>query len=237
MKELLVALVELQKIEVEVDKIRAAQKNLPLRLNELDAEFNELCAEFDQKKLEFEEQQKIKREKDRQLLAGQDAMKKTKGRLSEVKTNKEYQSMLKEIETSTFKSGKLEEEIIGLLEKLEGAANEMKLREAQFEAARRNHEEKKQKLKDDIESLTEKLEESAAKSVQLRQALPADVLRKYDRIKTFANGVAIVPVWKEVCYGCHMAIPPQMYNEIQQKTELMTCPNCNRILYWEDRSN
>jgi predicted nucleic acid-binding Zn-ribbon protein len=46
----------------------------------------------------------------------------------------------------------------------------------------------------------------------------------------------VVAVWKEVCDGCHMSIPPQLYNELQKSNELITCPSCSRIIYWENRN-
>jgi predicted nucleic acid-binding Zn-ribbon protein len=44
--------------------------------------------------------------------------------------------------------------------------------------------------------------------------------------------LAVVSVWKEVCNGCHMNLPPQLYIELQKSFELHSCPNCNRIIYW-----
>ncbi len=237
MKELLARLIEVQKMEAEAEKIQTAQKNLPTRLHTLEAEFQVVCEAIEHKRKEFDEKQKQKREKERQLQAGQEALKRTRDRLSEVKTNKEYQSMLKEIETSLLKNGKLEDEIISLLDGLEGLAGEMKSEEQVFEVSRRSYEEEKQMIQARIGSLTGKLDDCLLKSEKLKMEMPADIIKKYEKIKkVVGNGVAVVPVWKEVCYGCHMAIPPQMYNELQTLDEIVTCPNCNRIIYWEDRT-
>jgi len=233
LKELLVKLVELQKLELEAEKIRSRQKNLPIRLNELDEEFKVLRDAIEQNRKEFEDKQKLKREKDRQLQAGQEALKKTRDRLSEVKTNKEYQSMLKEIETSETKNGKIEEEIIMLLDGLDGYSRDMKQKEGDFESSRLAYEDKKKELQADVDSLQGRLEELLLDIQTIREDTHPDLLKKYDKIKAFANGVAVVPVRKEVCSGCHMAIPPQMYNELQTGHEILTCPNCNRIIFRE----
>jgi hypothetical protein len=237
LKELLGKLIELQKRETEAEKIRSLQKTLPNRLNEMEEAFKVSCAAFEQKREEFEERQKLKREKDRQLQAAQEALKRTRQRLTEVKTNKEYQSMLKEIETSESKNGKLEEEIVALLEGLDSSAKDMKATDGEYEAFKQSHEEQKQTMQAEIESLSAKLDGFDGEIEELKQGLPPDIIRKYERIKRVGRGVAVVPVWKEVCYGCHMAIPPQMYNELQTANELFTCPNCNRIIFWEDRSS
>jgi predicted nucleic acid-binding Zn-ribbon protein len=233
LKELLVKLVELQKLELEAEKIRRRQKNLPIRLTELDEEFKVLRDAIERSRNEFEDKQKLKREKDRQLQVGQEAMKKTRDRLSEVKTNKEYQSMLKEIESSEKKNGKIEEEIISLLDGIESASREMKQQEGDFETSCIAYEDKKRELHADVDSLQGRLEELLRDVETMRKDISPDLLKRYDRIKAFANGVAVVPVQKEICSGCHMAIPPQMYNELQTGSEILTCPNCNRIIFRE----
>ena len=69
----------------------------------------------------------------------------------------------------------------------------------------------------------------------IRGQINDDLLKKYDILREKRNGQAVVPAWKEVCNGCHMNIPPQMYNELQKPEILMLCPNCNRIIYWENK--
>lgn len=233
MKDLLEKLVQLQKLEIEAAKIRGRQKNLPIRLRELDEEFKVFRDAIERSRMEFEDKQKLKREKDRQLQAGQEAMKKTRDRLSEVKTNKEYQSMLKEIEASEKRNGKIEEEIIILLDGLESASREMKQQEGDFESSRLVYEDKKKELQGGVDSLEGRLEELLRDVETIRKDISPDLLKKYDRIKAFANGVAVVAVQREICSGCHMAIPPQMYNELQTGSEILTCPNCNRIIFRE----
>jgi predicted nucleic acid-binding Zn-ribbon protein len=233
LKDLLEKLVELQKLEIEAEKIRSLHKNLPIRIRELDEEFKVFQDAIERRRMDFEDKQKLKKEKDRQLQAGQEAMKKTRDRLSEVKTNKEYQSMLKEIETSEKKNGKIEEEIIILLDGLEVASREMKQQEGEFETSRLAYENKKKELQDNVDSLQGRMKELLGGVETMRKDISPDLLRRYDRIKAFANGVAVVPVRKEICSGCHMAIPPQMYNELQTGSEILTCPNCNRIIFRE----
>ena len=54
------------------------------------------------------------------------------------------------------------------------------------------------------------------------------------RVKKSNKGVGVISVWKAVCNGCHMNIPPQLYNELQKTKELLSCPNCNRIMYFQN---
>jgi len=56
-------------------------------------------------------------------------------------------------------------------------------------------------------------------------------------IKARRNGIAIVAVSRGICSGCHMNIPPQLYNELQRSEQILCCPNCNRILYWDETAD
>jgi len=72
------------------------------------------------------------------------------------------------------------------------------------------------------------------KRVALQQNVSAELISRYERIKKRNKGIGVTFVWKAVCNGCHMNIPPQLYNEVQRSEELFSCPNCNRIIYFQD---
>jgi predicted nucleic acid-binding Zn-ribbon protein len=232
----LMFLIELQKMESAAGRIHAKKRNLPAQVNNLNEEFKAFCDILETEREQMESLRKRRREKDAQLLAGQQSLKRTRERLFEVKTNKEYQSILKEIEIFEGKNSKMEDEVITLLDELDHHEAALKTKEEELEARRRRYEEEKARLEAELNSLAEELNGHLLKSGELRKKVPAELLRKYEQIKGAGRGVAVVAVWKEVCDGCHMSIPPQLYNELQKTTALITCPNCNRIIYWENRN-
>lgn len=237
MKEQLVSLIELQKMESAAGRIQAKKRNLPAQVNKLDEEFKAFCDILEAERVQMEDLRKRRREKDAQLLAGQQSLKKTRERLFEVKTNKEYQSMLKEIEIFEGKNSRMEDEVIALLDELDRHEAALKIKEEELAARRRSYEEEKSTLEAELNSLAEELDGYLRKSGELKKEIPGELLRKYEQIKGAGRGVAVVAVWKEICDGCHMSIPPQLYNQLQKTTTLITCPNCNRIIYWENRNN
>ncbi len=237
MREQLALLIELQKAESAAGRIQARKKELPGQLEALEKEFGAVCAVVDSAREQLEGLRKRRREKDTQLQTAQETLKRTRERLLDVKTNKEYQSMLKEIETIEAKNSRTEDEIISLLDELDQVERTVKAKEQELNAGRKGFEEEKARLAQELDSLTEELAVSVRMSDDLRGKIPAELLKKYEQIKTIRRGLAVVSVWKEVCDGCHMSIPPQMYNDLQKSTKILnTCPNCNRILYWENRN-
>jgi len=236
LKEQLALLIELQKMESAAGRITARKKALPVQMEALETESSAHSAVVETEREQLESLRKRRREKDSQLQAGQETLKKTRERLLDVKTNKEYQSILKEIETLEAKNSRMEDEIISLLDQLDALETAVKTKEAELNASRSRYEEEKTKMAEELNSIAEELTVCVRKSDALKKKIPDHLFRKYEQIKGAGRGLAVVSVWKEVCDGCHMSIPPQLYNELQKSTLLITCPNCNRIIYWENRN-
>jgi len=235
LKQQLALLIELQKTESSAGRIIAKKNELPVQMSRLDEEFNACCVAVEKEREKLEAFRNEKREKDSQLQKGQETLKRSRERLFEVKTNKEYQSILKEIETLEEKNSRMEDAIISLLDELEGLEASVRKREEELAAHRLRYEEEKRKAAEELDALARDLDVCIRKSGEMKKDIPADILRKYEQIKNVGRGVAVVAVWKEICDGCHMSIPPQLYNQLQKATTLITCPNCNRIIYWERR--
>jgi predicted nucleic acid-binding Zn-ribbon protein len=235
LKEQLALLIELQKMESTAGGITARKKDLPVQMADLETKFKEYQTGVETVRAQLEELRKRRRDKDNQLRTGQETLKRTRERLLDVKTNKEYQSVLKEIETFETKNSHMEDEIISLLDELDLLEKAVKTKEEELEAQSRRYEEEKTKMAEELSSLVGALEVCVRKSGELKKNISADILRKYEQIKNAARGVAVVSCWKEICSGCHMSIPPQLYNELQKSLALVTCPNCSRIIYWENK--
>jgi predicted nucleic acid-binding Zn-ribbon protein len=235
LKEQLALLIELQKMESTAVGITARKRDLPVQMAELETKFKEYQAGVETVREQLEELRKRRRDKDNQLRMGQETLKRARERLLDVKTNKEYQSILKEIETFETKNSHMEDEIISLLDELDLLEKGVKNREGELEAQCRRYEEEKARMSEELSSIAGELDVCARKSGELRKNISADILRKYEQIKNAKRGVAVVSCWKEICNGCHMSIPPQLYNELQKSVVLVTCPNCSRIIYWDNK--
>ncbi len=118
------------------------------------------------------------------------------------------------------------------MEELDHVRIELKTKEKDFDAYRLQYEKEKKKIAEEISQLDIDLSDCMQISSDLRRQIRKELLKKYETIKGKRNGLAVVLVWKEVCGGCHMNIPPQLYIELQRSTDLLSCPNCNRIIYW-----
>lgn len=236
MNEQLRLLIELQVIESALLKNVTRKKELPDKLAKLENEYQLATQEFDEFRNKLDELVKLHKEKESQLKKNQDQIKKTKDRQLDVKTNKEYQAILKEIETIEEKNSQLEDLIISAMDEIDNFKEKVKVSERDFADRKKVYNADKVSLEQEIKALDEEFSALEIKNQELRKKIAAGHLKRFEQIKNVNNGVAVVYAWKEVCGGCHMNMPPQLYNELQKTDEIIKCPNCYRILYWEDRN-
>lgn len=218
-------------------KTNFKKKELPLKRAKLDEGFEKLKGDVNEVRNRYEALKKSHKEKEDKLKRGQETIVKTKERLFEVKTNKEYQAVLKEIETIETKNSEIEDEVIKTLEDIDQLKVILDGNEKEFDAYRQQYDRDKKHLEQEATSIEADLLKYQQRIAELKKQIDAELLKKYETIKRIRNGLAVVSVWKEVCHGCHMNIPPQLYNDLQKSEDLLSCPNCNRIIYWQNQNN
>ena len=235
MKQQTVFLVALQAIDSELNQIGIRKKDLPGKKISLEEKLRAVQEKLEQEKSRLDEAARNHKQMEESLRKGIENLKRTKERLLEVKNNKEYQAMLKEIETAEKASGEIETQIIALMEEMDQLAVLVKQDEETLRQAVSEHEREKKNLEDELDAVDADTQAWTEKRADLQKMLPGDLLDRYEKVRKRNNGIGVISVWKSVCNGCHMNIPPQMYNEVQRSEALLSCPNCNRIMYFEDQ--
>jgi len=237
LKEQISLLIQLQKADSEIADMRARKKALPEAKESLDATLKTFEDAVEAERQRLDDLNKTHRAKESQLNEGAEKIKKTKSRLLEVKTNKEYDAALKEIDAIGLKNSHIEDEIIYILDDIEQAKENLGIQEKELADYRAIYDRQRSTIESELGSIDSVLDDMITRCDTIRSQIKDDLIKKYDILKAKRNGYAVVPVWKEVCGGCHMNLPPQLYNELQKPERLMLCPNCNRIIYWEDRGS
>ena len=234
MKKNLLLLIKFQECDSQLVSLSTKKIKLPEKIAKLDDEFNLFKNEIEQNKRKHDELKARHIESENKIKKINEGMVKTKERLLEVKNNKEYQAMLKEIEIAESSRGDIETEIISILEELDKFFILVKKDEEILSQRRKEYEAEKKIIEADLNAIDADAASWEQKRADLRKDVSADILARYEKVKNRNNGVGVISVWKEVCNGCHMNIPPQLYNELQKTTELLSCPNCNRIMYFQN---
>lgn len=176
-------------------------------------------AENRRKELEAEIEIEVAHIKDRQ------------SKLMNVQTNREYQSLLKEIEESKKSNKRREEEIVLLMEQVESLQQKV-IEQGNVctseEQLLAEVEEKTAKLSQETQDKKGKLEKTREQQVK---KIPENLRRRYDQLLAKRNGLAITGVTNGVCQGCFMNIPAQQFNEVLKGEQLLFCPTCQRMMF------
>jgi len=234
LKEKLLLLIKLQDCDSQLVKLSSKKKILPENIEKLDKEFNLFKEGIEKNKIKYDELKSRHTENENKIKKVNEGIVKTKERMLEVKNNKEYQAMLKEIEIAESSRGEIETQIISLLDELDKLSVLVKKDEEILKQSRSKYEQEKKAMEDDLNAVDTDVANWEQKRIDLQRDVPDELLVRYERIKKRNKGVGVTSVWKSVCNGCHMNIPPQLYNELQRSDDLLSCPNCNRIMYFQD---
>jgi len=235
--EKLNSLLKLQKIEIEISSIEAKLSTVDHRLEVLDKKLLDYQQMIDEQKSLIDELNQKYRSYESDVQMHLDRIKKSEAKLSTVKTNKEYQSSLKEIEDLKNMTSEKEDDMIEFLDRIEKAENILKEKMAEFSEIESQIKTEKEHIQKEAEEGRQRLGNLGADLETVSGGIDAEMLATFNQIKANqADKIGIVAVKDAVCQGCHMNIPPQMYNELQRGDSLKKCPVCERIIYWQDQN-
>lgn len=230
-EEKLRALYKLQKINSEIDKIRTLRGELPLEVQDLEDEIAGLETRIEKLQEETKSFDSAMASKKNDMVNSKVLIKKYEEQQNNVRNNREFDSLSKEIEYQTLEIELSEKRIKEFLA-------QAKEKQEYIEESKKNLEERKNDLQmkkselEDITSDTQKEEENLLKKRQeYEQIIEERLLTAYKKIRKNArNGLAVVSVERDACGGCFNQIPPQRQLDIRSRKKIIVCEYCGRIL-------
>jgi predicted nucleic acid-binding Zn-ribbon protein len=227
-------LVELQKVDDQIHAIRKELINAPKEIEDLKKDFKQLEEERAgvQDKLEHLREQEKRLHMD--IEDDVTRIKKSKSKLMLVGNSKEYQAMMREMDSLEKMNRDREEE-----EKI--MADELNRQTAAYDLAEERYNKLKKELAEKEAGLTERTEIAQSElnrlDIKRRDAIklvPLPVLSRYEFIRERLSYPVIVPVNSGICSGCNISIPPQGFIELQKGKQILSGPNCQRLIYWSE---
>jgi predicted nucleic acid-binding Zn-ribbon protein len=229
--EKLDALFELQKIDSEIDRIRTIRGELPLEVQDLEDELEGLETRLKKIQDEIKEMEQEATDRKNAMKDSEAAIAKYKEQQNNVRNNREFESLEKEIEFQTLEiklhEKRIKESKFNISNKKE-ALDEVKTK---FDLRKGDLAVKKAEL-DEIVAETQKEEDALVeKSDKAKAKIEDRLIFAYSRLRQNAkNGLAVVPVDRDSCGGCFNKIPPQRQSDIASKRKIIVCEHCGRIL-------
>ena len=233
MRDQLELLWEIQKIDLDLRQIREEQDRFPREMRKLDEKQSIEKERLQKEKEKIESLEKERRQKESHLTAEIDRIKKAEGKMFEVKTNKEYQALLNEMEAIKTANSREEEAILQILEEIDELRKGFSKKEKELAVAQEKIEAERKTIRERMTQNDALLKKEMERREALSKQLESRLYGLYKTLMEKRQGIGVVTVRHETCQGCFVHIPPQMFIEVQKNKDLIRCPNCNRILYLE----
>ncbi len=230
-EERLQALYDLQKVGSAIDKIRTLRGELPLEVQDLEDEIEGLVTRMHNMDAEVKKLSDSILAKKNEIKESDLLIKKYEAQQSNVRNNREFDSLSKEIEFQN-----LEKELAE--KRIREFTQEMKAKKEQADASKQLVEErkgdlaaKKAELEEIINETKSDEEKLAEKAAEIETLIDERLLSAFHRIRKNArNGLAVVTVQRDACGGCFNKIPPQRQLDIRSRKKIIVCEYCGRIL-------
>lgn len=215
---------------MEIDEIR---RKIPERLHAAEAPLREASRILNDTKIAVETAVKERRSHEKDLETHEAHTDKMKSHAASLKTNKEYQAHLFELELASKKRGDFEEKILLKMEKIDELQKTLKELQEKRTALDQVFTQEKQRLDAQDKELATELAQLQLRHREASVLVEKALLDRYNQVKASRKDHPLAAVRNGICTGCRLQIPPQLIAQVKRSEDLHLCPYCRRILYWE----
>ena len=225
-------LIQLQELDSAAERHRRRVADIPVLQSALDARLAERTAAVEAVKARVAASQAARREIEKDLAAVQGRLSKYKNQLMEVKTNKEYQAMQKEMSVAEQEISELETRMLERMEEADALAIELKAVQAALTSAQAEITRDRAALENERTTVDDDLKRVSEERARTAALVGGELLALFDRVAHGRRGVAMAEARDGLCTVCHVRLRPQVFNQARRNTDIVQCDSCTRILYY-----
>jgi predicted nucleic acid-binding Zn-ribbon protein len=233
MLEILEKLLVVQDRDRRIAQLKAESARIPAEIAAAEQRVKTEAARLESAKTELKRIETERKKLEIDADAKRQQITKYRTQLNLIKSNTEYQALLKEIAKSEADIRSVEDVELEFMEKLDRLQPALKQEQALLKDLTAKGEAEKIDLQKRAKLMAEELVQLRSERETLITAVDPDVLSRYERLLRSKGDLAIVPIKHGNCGGCHLNIPPQVAHNAKNGTELASCSYCGRILYWQ----
>lgn len=232
MRGQLVLLTALQELDDRLCSLHREQQALPRQLEAPERAHDEACEELKSVGAEIDLNERRQYGLELELQSARDALDKAQRKLREVKTNKEYNAVLAEIDAGKQQMMSMEDQLLQLMEQADQKRQAKRLHEQRVQATHNALQERGHAVEQASEALNQEILTEMEKRRQTAVGLRPELLEVYEKLAARNDGSVVVHLKDNVCGGCHLKVQPQLVSDIRLQESLHTCPHCHLILLW-----
>lgn len=230
MRKSLKMLDELQEIDLKIDSFKGEKEGMLQEQALLDSKVAEAESVITVKNAELSSLEEEKGGLEESLAIEAENITRSEGRIKEIKTQKEYQAVSKEITAARKQKAEMEEQVLQKIGRIEELKGEIAGLEENIAALQGNIASQKAEVQVRIDKLDEGILKDSTAREEIVKTLPSSIIRRYTLLREQRRGLAVAAAKGGSCLGCNMNLPPQLYNTLFRGEELITCPHCQRML-------
>jgi len=232
-RDQLLRLLRIQELAGEIRRHEKVVSEAPGRLEEIEQRFRERNAEYVALKDRFDELQEDRRSRSGELTEFEDRRKKFMEDLMQVKNQREYAAMLKEIDVVKSQISEHEEAILIDMEEIEKLEEELKTRADHIEAERLIVEKDRSEVEAEASSANDVVTARSAERERIESELPGSMRAQVRTLEATRQGIFLAGAENGTCQCCFVRVRPQVFQEIKAASVVHTCGSCRRFLYFE----
>ena len=225
-------LIRLQQLESAIEEARRSIAAHPARLQDADARLEVARRALEDAKQKLKLNQDARRALEKDAAVFQTRLSKFRDQLSEVKTNREYQAMQKEMEVAQGELRAAEDKVLERMVEADGLTAEVKQRETALAAQQKAIEAEKNKLAVELASTEQALDGATAARTELLTQTEPRLVALFEHVMRARKGVAVCAAADGHCTICHVRLRPQVFQEVRRNDSIIQCDSCQRILYY-----
>ncbi|MEK9142967.1 MAG: C4-type zinc ribbon domain-containing protein [Nitrospirota bacterium] len=226
-------LIDLQKLDLRIMEITEIRRKIPERLYTAEVPLREATQLLNDTKAIGDAAVKERRAHEKDLEAHEAHTEKMKSHAASLKTNKEYQAHLFEVELANKKRGDFEEKILLAMDKVDQLQKTVKELQEKKAALEKVFTGEKQGLDAQDKELATELAQLELRHREASARVERVLLDRYNQVKASRKDQPLAAVRDGICLGCRLQIPPQLIAQVKRSDDLQICPYCRRMLYWE----
>lgn len=233
-KEQIDFLIKLQVLDEELYLLGAEKKEIPEKIKAIDEALESKKTDIKNAENDLKTLQVKLKDGEINLQQKEEQIKKLDTQLYQLKSNKEYSTMLSEIAGVKADNSSIEEEIIKLMDNVEATKKKIMEEKVLFEKEENDAKKNKEIIKSRQKEIDVRFSELSAQRQEAIFNIEKKTLIRYEKVLKNKDGLAIVPIEGGACGGCHMNLPSQVVSEAKIREDIITCGSCSRILYIDD---
>jgi len=227
-------LLKLQVIDYDLGELERSKEYLPDMMENLNREIQESDSKYQTTVKDLETARVTQNKLEVDIKAKEEELQKFQQQMMSIKTNKEYDALVSEIDSVKESISTKETELLETIELVTVLEKNIVEYKERMEQVRENNTRQLDILQQKIDSIGDKTSEKKDERKQIAASIPRSTMSVYERVRRGKGGAAVVAVKSRACGACYKNLTPKKIQDIRKGDKILTCDNCGRVLFWDD---